>query len=365
MREGCIEICPGCRYRGFSSEESTAKKQAWAERWLSPLRIDVRNLAAPGLRWAYRRKALLHAEKHVDGWRLGLLKRWGWETELVEIPDCPLHAPEINRTLKALKPELPADIPLAFILCSGTILTLVLKCAASEKWRAWAKSLALPEILSVQINWNPSAGAGRPVSSRHQEVVSGPRLLRDGEGVSYGALSFRQQIPEMESLALGLAEKHFDLFAPSSVVDLYCGGGATLARWRSRGRKAVGVELSGEAVDAARENAPGTMVLKGRVEHRLPQLEEWLQEEGQKENFAIYTNPPREGHAPEVNQWIASSGALCVAYLSCNPKTLARDLSGLEAAYEFLSAHPFDFFPQTDHVECLALLRRRTGPRAR
>jgi 23S rRNA (uracil1939-C5)-methyltransferase len=91
------------------------------------------------------------------------------------------------------------------------------------------------------------------------------------------------------------------------------------------------------------------------VEHRLPQLDEFLG----AEPFSLYTNPPRDGHAPEVIDWILSKKPERIAYLSCNAKTQARDLAALSAHYEITGEiWALDFFPQTDHVECLALLTR-------
>ncbi len=357
---GCIELCPGCRYRGYSPILSNEKKQAWADRWLKPFTQEVSPIITSTQRWGYRRKALLHAELGPDGWRLGLLKRRGWESDLIEIPDCPLHAPELNDHFRALRLLLPRDMPLAFVLASGSLLTLVLKCAPSEQWRLWARSteysLKKAGVQGLQLNWNPSAGR-RPVSSRHQEPIFGPRFPTDEEGHYYGALSFRQQLPGLEAIAMEQAENFLRAAGAHKILDLYCGSGPTLARWRRLGWNCVGVELSGEAVEAAEKNAPACTLLKGKVEQRIPQLNEWLGKP--PESFVLYSNPPRDGHAKEVNEWILKAAPLSIAYLSCNQKSLARDLAHLSRAFDVVSASPFDFLPQTDHVESLALLKRK------
>jgi len=359
--EGCVERCPGCRYRELSEEESDAKKQSWAENWLQPLVDNIRPIEAPSKRWGYRKKALLHAESSSLGWRFGLLKRRGWETELIEISDCPLHSPELNRAVKAIASAFPREMPIAFVQVSGHFVTLVLKCKAVDEWRTCAKNAEEPlrraGIGSLQINWNPSAGR-RPLSSRHQELIFGEKILHDGE-TKYSALSFRQQIPELEKKAQILSENHLASFSPLAIVDLYSGAGTTLARWHLRGWNTLGVELMGEAVSVAEINAPHALVLKGRAEQRIPQIDSWLDENQRRSNFVLYTNPPREGHEPEVNEWILGAAPRGLAYLSCNPKSLARDLQALSDAYVARIAHPFDFFPQTDHVESLVLLRRR------
>jgi 23S rRNA (uracil1939-C5)-methyltransferase len=257
-----------------------------------------------------------------------------------------------------LRTLMPAGIPLVYVLASGVIFTLVLKCHADEKWQAWARQLEAPlraaGVESLFLNWNPAAGR-RALSSRHQKLVFGKELVIDG-GHLHGALSFRQQIPELEGAALGRAEKH--LAGAELIVDLYSGAGASLTHWLALGARVAGVELVAEACRAAEQNAPGAVVLKGRVEHRLPQLDEIVG----KEPFSLYTNPPRSGHEPEVIAWMLSQKPLRIAYLSCNSKSQARDLAALSAQYEITGEiWAMDFFPQTDHVECLALLTKKTS----
>lgn len=331
----------------------------WANRWLGPLARELRPIAAPLRRWGYRRKALLHAQFLSGTWHFGLLRRRGREAELIPIPDCPLHAPELNLVFRALRELAPPEVPLAFVQISGKALTIVLKCHAESRWRDWATAteaqLRQAGVESLHINWNPSAGR-RPISSRHQELIFGDEFLHDGEA-HYGALSFRQQIPELETSALALAEGFLSSFGKTAIVDLYCGSGATMARWRRRGWKTVGVELSGEALRAAALNAPGAELLRGKAEQRIPQLSQLMAEH--TDGFVIYTNPPRDGQAAEVTEWQLASRPSAIAYLSCNPRSLARDLELLQREYVVETAQPFDFFPQTDHVETLALLSRK------
>lgn len=247
-------------------------------------------------------------------------------------------------------------MPLAFVQASGTLFTLILKCAPDSAWReqalAWEPPLRAAGLAGLQINWNPAAGR-RAVSSRHQEIVFGPALVEEA-GILHGALSFRQQIPEIETAALDLAEAFLAEAKATAAVDLYSGAGGSLRRWEARGWRTVGVELGGEACRAASRNAPSAQILKGKAEQRLPQIREFLGGEG----FVVYTNPPRDGHHALVTAWLLEARPRRVAYLSCNPKSLARDLELLGETYAVRELRPFDFFPQTDHVECLALLER-------
>ena len=75
----------------------------------------------------------------------------------------------------------------------------------------------------------------------------------------------------------------------------------------------------------------------------------------------LFVDPPRRGLEPDALAAIESARPARIAYLSCDPATLARDVGQLAGtgAYELLWLQPIDFFPNTSHVECLAALRLR------
>lgn len=343
---GCVQACPGCRHRELSEADSLAQKQAWAARNLG----DVAPIMGPTERWGYRRKVSLHARRMDGAWAFGMLVRRGREEEFVAIPECPVQAPGVNGVLAACR-ALPLELPLAFVQVSAQVLTLVLKQARSlESLRMVESSCASLQAAgagAVFVNWHAAAGR-RVLSARHMERVWGPEFLHDGD-LFYGAMAFRQQIPEIESEAHALAEEF--LAGAGRVLDLYCGLGTTMARWRRRGLEVLGIELVGEACRLAEMNAPGARVLKGKVEERLVQVD-W------RGGFSVYTNPPRDGHGAEVCAWLERAAPERIAYLSCNMRSLREDLERL-GSYRVESAQPFDFFPQTEHVEALVLLRRR------
>jgi tRNA/tmRNA/rRNA uracil-C5-methylase (TrmA/RlmC/RlmD family) len=145
-----------------------------------------------------------------------------------------------------------------------------------------------------------------------------------------------------------------------SVLDLYCGHGASLREWTAAGSAALGVELSGEAVELAASNAPAARVLRGTCAERLPQVLPWWRE--QSGERVVYVNPPRSGlEAPVAEALAEELRPARLAYLSCSAGTLARDLSRFESAgYRVAAIDPYDFFPFTHHVETLARLDLRS-----
>jgi 23S rRNA (uracil1939-C5)-methyltransferase len=347
---GCVSACPGCKHRAMTAEESFEQKQTWVVANVQALVPTIQRIISPQQRWGYRRKATLHARHENGEWKFGLLLRRRFEEHFIPIPKCPVQATELNRLFHACR-NLPNSWPLAFVQISGSAVTLVLKSPRLESLVAEAVEKIAPLLgagaEAVFINWNAAAGR-RVLSSRHMEQIYGPKFLRDG-GFLHGPVSFRQQIAELENHAQAMAAKY--LQDCPSIVDLYCGLGISLARWRQAGKDALGVELVGEACELAELNAPGAKILKGKVEDRLPQLRKI------SGHFGIYTNPPRNGHGSKVNAWLNDSGAERIAYLSCNMRSLNEDLSAL-TNYRAELLQPFDFFPQTDHVEALVLLAR-------
>jgi 23S rRNA (uracil1939-C5)-methyltransferase len=150
--------------------------------------------------------------------------------------------------------------------------------------------------------------------------------------------------------------------AGRGVVDLYCGVGTfSLALARAGGR-VVGVELVSSAVEAARDNAAlnglgGTEFLFGDARVVLPDV---IARHGVPDVLVL--DPPRAGAGGRVMRKVGRCGARRVIYVSCNPTTLAPDLRELlPFGYVPVSVQPFDLFPQTYHVEAVAVLDRREG----
>nr|MDQ2695105.1 class I SAM-dependent RNA methyltransferase [Pseudomonadota bacterium] len=251
--------------------------------------------------------------------------------------------------------------PLAFYVQAGAQATLVVKARglASLTWAEdLRRSLPATGLEGLWLNLHPAAG--RRLFARHGwQLLWGRPWSVDSSGLCYGPAAFQQLIPALYRQALDEAQAFLAPMAGDSLVDLYCGSGASLRRWTACHARTVGVELGGEAVACARRNAPAALVLRGKCGQRLPQLRAWISNAGRDERL-LYANPPRTGIEPQVLEWITGD---CrpqrLAYLSCSAGTLGRDLRRLDAAgYRLAGITPYDFFPQTHHVETLATLER-------
>jgi len=168
-----------------------------------------------------------------------------------------------------------------------------------------------------------------------------------------------RQAERLYAAALDAAE----IGSGDTVLDLYCGTGTLTLMAARRGLEAVGVESAPDAVACAERNAARNGVKNARfVEGESRRvLREWAQRrrEGGPRPDVVIVDPPRAGLHPRVVQRVAELHASRVVYVSCNPATLARDLRGFTGlGYALDAVMPFDMFPHTPHIECVARLSR-------
>jgi 23S rRNA (uracil1939-C5)-methyltransferase len=136
------------------------------------------------------------------------------------------------------------------------------------------------------------------------------------------------------------------------VLDLYGGSGLFGAFLADRFDTVVEVEQNGAALALARLNVVGPV-----HEFYESTLEDWVARlpKARAALDAIVVDPPRTGLSPEVLAYLATGPAPVLAYVSCNPDTLARDTRTLEASgWSMVGLKVFDFYPQTAHSEAVA-----------
>jgi 23S rRNA (uracil1939-C5)-methyltransferase len=137
-------------------------------------------------------------------------------------------------------------------------------------------------------------------------------------------------------------------------LDAYCGVGVFGLSLADKVGRVIGVEENPSAVADARFNAglaDNAEFVEGRVEEILPFLEA-------PTDLAVL-DPPRQGCASEALTALTELAPGKIVYVSCDPATLARDTRQLvQAGYQLVEVQPVDMFPQTYHIESVALLRR-------
>jgi tRNA/tmRNA/rRNA uracil-C5-methylase (TrmA/RlmC/RlmD family) len=151
------------------------------------------------------------------------------------------------------------------------------------------------------------------------------------------------------------------------LFDAYCGVGFFSLELADAVEYFIGVELDTPAIKAARQNAAqrgaanGEFV-GGRTEDLLPELLQRFEPAA----TTLILDPPRTGCPPEMLQVMRQVRPAQIIYISCHPATLARDLNVLceDDVFVLKKIIPLDMFPQTQHIECVADLRRTTPPDA-
>jgi 23S rRNA (uracil747-C5)-methyltransferase len=334
----------------------------------------------------FRNKAKMVVGGTIDDPTLGILDGRG---QGVDLRGCGLHTAGIQEALPTLAAFvtrarlLPYDVPkrrgeakyvhvtespsgemmVRFVLRSEQALP---RLRAELPWLLEA----LPQVAVVSVNLLPQHAA---VLEGADEIV-----LTERETLTMGLggvdLELRPQsfFQTNTAIAAGLyaqAAEWVDDLDPATVWDLYCGvGGFALhvarpgaGRTSRHGhREVVGIETSEEAVASARGSArrAGLTHVRFAADDATRFATTAESGSGTAPPELVIVNPPRRGIGVTLAAWLEGSGVEHVVYSSCNPVTLASDLDAMPS-FEVVAARVFDMFPQTPHLEAMALLRRR------
>lgn len=187
------------------------------------------------------------------------------------------------------------------------------------------------------------------------EVLSGNGFWRERIGeetMKLSAPSFFQVNTEGAEKLVALVLEGLAIDELDHALDLYAGAGTFTLPLARRASEVDAVESAGSSVRDLRRNLEESglfgEVIGGDVARELPTLE--------SADIAV-VDPPRTGLSKEALAALVACGARRITYVSCNPTTLARDLARFsEQGYRTVAVTPVDLFPQTYHVECVAVL---------
>jgi 23S rRNA (uracil1939-C5)-methyltransferase len=172
-------------------------------------------------------------------------------------------------------------------------------------------------------------------------------------------LSFYQVNRSQAEKLYAKAAEYAGLTGVETVLDLYCGTGTIGLSMAKNAGKIIGVEVIPEAVNDAEINAKQNNIKNAEfICEDAATAAESLLIEGVTPDVIIL-DPPRKGCEPALIETVVSLNPKRIVYVSCDPATLARDLSIFEkSGYEANKATPFDMFPRTGHVESVVLITR-------
>jgi len=331
--------CGGCQLQHLAPAAQREARRGFVGDALR--RLGKRDVADPALEPApreydYRTKITLAVSD--DGRHIGL-HPYERPDQVFELEWCHITVPplmELWRALRSVRGLLPPRLRQVILrLDREGGRHVVLRTGSGEVWAGGARlaEALLRRGVGVTLWWQPEGGAPRAVA---------------GSAEAFPATVFEQVHPEMGDRVRGYALTHLGDVSACRVWDLYAGIGETTARLVQAGALVESVESDARAVAEAEARGPRARRLVGRVEHLLGEL---------TAPELVVTNPPRTGMDERVTAALERLGPRRVAYISCDPATLARDLARMPR-FRISALHAFDLFPQTAHVESVALLDR-------
>jgi len=220
-----------------------------------------------------------------------------------------------------------------------------------------------PEVTTVV--HGVSAKKAQIASADRRDLLFGPGYIEEHMGdlrfrISPG--SFFQTNTQAARLLMDQVAEAVGNCETRAVWDLYCGTGALALRLAKTAARVIGFEIVPEAIADARANAwlngvDNCEFVLGDTRTLLARSESLFDRYGSP--GVVVTDPPRAGMHPLVVQRLVELGPPRIVYVSCNPATLARDLKILLERYRPLRIQPVDLFPQTAHIEAVAVLEKK------
>jgi 23S rRNA (uracil1939-C5)-methyltransferase len=395
--------CGGCPIIALPYGEQLAMKRGRvvqsASRYPTLELVYTEPVAAADPIVHYRTRAKLIVS---SGGKLGLYTKGGGH-QVVDIPRCRVLSPVLSEVAAVLRTRIqddektggslaPFDASLSFTGAGGALravdlrevhgddgsrvlVTLVVqrgRVATRESMEAAARSLAsaAPSIIGVAVNYHEGDSPqilGSETSVVHGAATAEDRIGHSRHHATYGSFvqAHRGQAERVHALLvdlLGLDRPRADDQPRPRVLDLYGGSGAIALSLAQAGADVHLVESIASAADHA-DRAARSQVLPVRAEaadvvSALRRLDE------QSARFdAVVVNPPRRGMSPVARELVARLDVNALAYVSCDPDTLARDLDHFSRlGFTISTLRPVDMIPLTDEVETVAVLRRIAVP---
>jgi 23S rRNA (uracil1939-C5)-methyltransferase len=323
--------------------------------------------------WRYRNKLEYSFGTGEDGRLICGFHAPGRWDEIVEIADCLLASERGNearerivqwcraqglavydrrsgegllRNLVVREGRRTGQLQIRLVTAPGELDRESLSKAAADASLLWTRTDALAETTQ---GGETELLAGE---DRLDEELSGLRLRISAE-------AFFQTNTEMAEKLYGATIEYAGLTGFERVFDLYCGIGTIGLAMAPRAASIHGLELIPEAVADAIENARQNEIDNAHFfagDVRLA-LRELVDKAGRPDVLVV--DPPRAGLSQKVVRRIIEAAPEKVVYVSCNPTTLAPNAAQLvQDGYTLERVKPVDMFPQTPHIECVALLSR-------
>ena len=361
--------CGGCSMQHLDSTAQVAAKQRVLESSLWHLgRLRAEQLYAPiyGPAWGYRFRARLAARfvAKKGGMLIGFHERKS--SYIADMTTCPNLPPHVSKLLVPLRElvaglSISAAMPQVELAVGEHITALVLRNLEALTAADEARVKAFADRHDVVFYLQPQG----PATAYRFYPLEGPRLTyalpEYAIEHAFSPTEFTQVNHAVNRVLVRRAMALLDPRPGERIADMFCGLGNFTLPIARLGAQVVGVEGSRELVRRAGENAAANGLAE-KVEYGVANLFEATPESlaalGRFDKMLI--DPPREGALELVKAIDPEQAPGRIVYVSCNPSTLARDAAILvsQKGYRLLGAGVVNMFPNTSHVESIALFEK-------
>lgn len=375
---------PGAPWQVLSYERQLEIKAEQVEDALRRLGghadVEIEPIVPAEQQWRYRNKLEYSFGEAQDGSLLcGFHAAGSWQ-RIEHIEDC-LLASEVGNQARRVVHQWCVDEGLGAYdrkLQQGFLRNLVVRegirtgelqvriVTSVGEFDALSLSTRLQEAMDGPVTgllWTQMHDVGETTYGGETELVSGDAYLHEeisGLRMRISPEGFFQTNTVMAEKLYGIAGEYADLQGWERLFDLYCGSGAVGLTMAARAGELVGVEIVEDSIRDATYNAQLNDVRNARflASDARTGLPDAVEHAGRPDVLVV--DPPRAGVGPRVCRRIAEAAPKRIVYVSCNPTTLAPDAARLvDEGYVLRKVRPVDLFPQTPHVECVAVLDRR------
>lgn len=339
------EECGGCDLRHQSDNKNLEFKRQKVQTAVSKIgkiNIKVENIIPSFKNENYRNKASFKVEED----RIGF---YGSGTyQLVDINYCRLLEEEINNTLSVIRKYLKEnknDIKEVTIKHGNAMNELLIDIYSTNKKDAKIKDYLVSNVVNLKtLVFNGKIVYGNGYISQ----------ISNGLMFNCSADSFFQVNGVTAEKLYETAIKEAKLSKNDVVLDLYSGTGTISSIVSSHVKKVIGIEIVEDAVLDANcniriNNISNVKFICGDAAKEISKIKEQID--------VIFVDPPRKGINRDAIAIMKKISPRKIIYISCNPVTMARDLSYLSNMYDVKKIIPVDMFPKTNHVECVCVLK--------
>jgi len=362
------EPCPGAPWQGLPYERQLAHKQEQVAEALQRIGglegYELEEIVPAVEQWRYRNKLEYSFGENEEGEpTLGFHARGRWDL-IVDVDDCHLASEAGNEARNAVREWARSEsIPAYDARARRGVLR---NLAVREGRRTGQVQTRLvttkarfprPPVDLHTIVEGDAGGTDGPTGvlgeERLREELCGLQLE-----MSHGA--FFQTNTEMAERLYAVAAEFAGLEGKERVFDLFCGIGTIGLTMARQAGEVWGLEIVPEAITDAERNARRNKVENAHfmAANARTGVRPLVEKAGKPD--VVVVDPPRAGLSQKIVRRVIECEAEKIVYVSCNPTTLAPNAAQLgEAGYKLTRVRPVDMFPQTPHIECVALFERQ------